>query len=181
MKKNSINKRMYFVVACALLILISITFNGTYAFFVAGLTSTGTGTTTVNTKQLQDVVLTGNTYTSASNMLPGESTTFTFTVKNPNSESLPYTLYWSNVTNTFVNKSDLILNLSYNDGTNTVTVINDSNNVTFPTANDTNLGSSVTIGPNKTYTYTLTIKYKNTSNNQIADAGKTFGGTINLK
>ena len=167
---------MYIVFASAIMILICIIYQGTYSYFLASTENNGNNTTTGGTtKELTDLIITDGVDVTSSNIIPGESVTSTFTVQNQNDIEVCFGLVWTNVTNTFTNTSDLIVTLQKSDGT---VLISDTANQIFPTANDEELISGLKISGETTDTYTITITYKNTDQNQIADMNATFSGTI---
>ena len=167
---------MYIVFASAIMILICIIYQGTYSYFLASAENDGNNTTTGGTtEELTDLIITDGVDVTSSNIIPGESVTSTFTVQNQNDIEVCFGLVWTNVTNTFTNTSDLIVTLQKSDGT---VLISDTANQIFPTANDTELISGLKISGETTDTYTITITYKNTDQNQIADMNATFSGTI---
>ena len=171
MKQNAI----YIVVASALMILICIIYQGTYSYFSESLDSSGNNTgIDESTAEVRDLIITDKTDITNSNLIPGESVSNTFTVENPNTQDLCFQLLWTNITNTFTNKSDLIITLQKSDGT---IIISESANQVFPSADGT-LATGLKISGNTTDTYTLTITYKNTDQNQIDDMDATFSGTI---
>ena len=167
---------MYIVFASAIMILICIIYQGTYSYFLASAENDGNNTTTGGTtEELTDLIITDGVDVTSSNIIPGESVTSTFTVTNENDIEVCFGLVWTNVTNTFTNTSDLIVTLQKSDGT---VLISDTANQIFPTANDEELISGLKISGETTDTYTITITYKNTDQNQIADMNATFSGTI---
>ena len=167
---------MYIVFASAIMILICIIYQGTYSYFLASTENDGNNTTTGGTtKELKNLIITDGVDVTSSNIIPGESVTSTFTVQNQNDIEVCFGLVWTNVTNTFTNTSDLIVTLQKSDGT---VLISDTANQIFPTANDEELISGLKISGETTDTYTITITYKNTDQNQIADMNATFSGTI---
>ncbi len=171
MKQNAI----YIVVASALMILICIIYQGTYSYFSESLDSSGNNTgIDESTAEVRDLIITDKTDITNSNLIPGESVSNTFTVENPNTQDLCFQLLWTNITNTFTNKSDLIITLQKSDGT---IIISETANQAFPSADGT-LATGLKISGNTTDTYTLTITYKNTNQNQIDDMDATFSGTI---
>ncbi|HIR74775.1 TPA: hypothetical protein IAB95_04680, partial [Candidatus Ventrenecus avicola] len=172
MRRNA----MYIVFASAIMILICIIYQGTYSYFLASAENNGNDTTTGGTtEELTDLIITDGVDVTSSNIIPGESVTSTFTVQNQNDIEVCFGLVWTNVTNTFTNTSDLIVTLQKSDGT---VLISDTANQIFPTANDEELISGLKISGETTDTYTITITYKNTDQNQIADMNATFSGTI---
>ena len=171
MKQNAI----YIAVASALMILICIIYQGTYSYFSESLDSSGNNTgIDESTAEVKDLIITDGTDITSNNLIPGESVSSTFTVQNPNVQDLCFQLLWTNITNTFTNKSDLIITLQKSDGT---IIISESANQAFPSADGT-LATGLKISGNTTDTYTLTITYKNTDQNQIDDMDATFSGTI---
>ena len=113
-------KRMFVVVISALVIMISLTYQGTYSYFSARVE--GTGNTENNQSQgqtntLQNLIISESANVVSSNMIPGDSVTYTFTVHNPNTISVCFSVLWSYTTNTFVNQKDLLVNLEKSDGT----------------------------------------------------------------
>ena len=171
MRKNA----LYIVVASALMILICIIYQGTYSYFSDSLNSSGNNAgIDKSTTEVRDLIITDKTDITNSNLIPGESVSNTFTVENPNTQDLCFQLLWTNITNTFTNKSDLIITLQKSDGT---IIISESANQAFPSADGT-LATGLKISGNTTDTYILTITYKNTDQNQIDDMDATFSGTI---
>ena len=110
--------KLYIVVASSLLLLITIIYQGVYAYFEAEVINTGVRNTSIATKTLSDLQIIDGTTTSSNNMIPGDSITQTFQVKNNNDIKVCFNLNWENVVNTFVNTSDLHVTLS--DGTNSI-------------------------------------------------------------
>ena len=164
-------KSFYIVFASALLILCSICFNGSYAYFLATVDTSGNVASSLTTDELNDIVLTGTEIKSSSNLIPGESVSTTFTVENSNKVDVCFDLLWNNVNNTFLSKNDLVVTLTKNG-----TEISLSNSI-FPSTNDEVL-TSLSIKANTTDTYKLTVTYKLTDVDQSADMKKTFSGVI---
>ena len=176
MKDNEFFKKMYIIYICAILILISVIFNGSYAFFSTRLEIQGDSEIEVKARERKKVILSGTTKIEPkNNMIPGDSIETTFTVTNENSEEAVYNLVWNNVTNTFTNKKDLIVTLTLQGAENNPQVTS-----TFPAANNTILNNNIKINGSTTQTYTLKITYQNTNANQIDDRGAKFGGTLQL-
>ena len=166
---------LYIVVASALMILICIIYQGTYSYFSDSPDSSGNNTgIDKSTSEIKDLIITDGAAIINNGLIPGESVSKTFTVQNPNTKDLCFQLLWTNVTNTLTNKSDLIITLQKSDGT---IIISESANQAFPSTNET-LATGLKIKGSTTDTYTLTITYKNTDQNQIADMNATFRGTI---
>ena len=179
MKQKSPIVEAYFVAICALVVLVSVTYSSSYAFFEATIETIGENNdATITTKELKNVVISdGTDISSSSNMIPGDSVYTTFTVNNPNDIKTYYSLAWSNIANTFVHYNDLKYTLTLKDSSGaTVT------DVVFPqTGSEDNIVSNVEILAGATHEYTLTVTYHDEDYNQIDDEEAAFSGTIILK
>lgn len=174
--------KTYFVVSCSILILICITFTGTHAYYSASTSiSSNNPTTTVTTKSLKDFELTGSTQVNNAKMIPGDSVTTNFTLKNLNTFDQKIRLYWSAVTNGFTNKNDLVVGLECDaNGSGTKSNVLGSGTKIFPSASGTVLLDNFNMPAGTTKNCTLKVTYTNTGSNQIADQGKSFSGTLSL-
>ena len=172
------------VTVSALVILLSLTYNTTFSYFTttidtSGYSGAGNGKTGLTAGEITgDVVLSGSTDIFGDKIYPGTSLNYTFTISNPNTIDVPVSLYWTNVTNSFINKNDLQITLK---DSNQKDIITAANNKTFPKSNNEDLVTNLVVPKGGPTTYTLTINYINTSQNQFGDMGKTFQGTINIK
>ena len=164
-------KYFYIVFASTLLILFTLMYEGSYAYFNAAISGTGSKKTIVKTNEFKDIIISNTSVSSSSTLMPGESVSTTFTINNPNSVSVCFDLLWNNVNNTFLSKNDLVVTLTKNG-----TEISLSNSI-FPSTNDEVL-ASLSIKANTTDTYKLTVTYKETDKDQSADMKKTFSGVI---
>ena len=164
-------KKLYIVFSASLLLLITIIYQGAFAYFQSEVLNTGSRNTSIATKNLKDLQIIDGTTTSSNLMIPGESVTQTFQVKNENDMKLCFKLNWTNVANTFINTNDLHVSLS--DGTNNIPLSLD----TFPTTNAT-LASGIKINASTTNNYTLTVTYVETESDQTGDMGKKFSGSL---
>ena len=170
-------KKVFVVLVSAFVIMICLTYQGTYSYFTATVEGTGNrenNTSTGQTDTLENLILSEGSNVVSSAMIPGDSVTYTFTVQNPNNIDVCFNLLWSNTTNTFVNQKDLVVKLEKSDGTVLV------NNKQFPATNSgtTELLLGTSIKASTTDTYTLTVTYLSTDEDQTADMGKSFSGTI---
>ena len=172
------NKKGVFVVLIsALTIMVSLTYQGTYSYFTSSVEGTGNienNTSTTNTEELSDLIITDGENISNTTMIPGDSVTITFSAQNPNEIKVCFDLLWNNTTNEFVNQQDLVYSLKDEDNNVLVT------EKTYPKTNagTTLLVDGTSIEANETKTYTLTITYKETDEDQTADIGKTFNSSI---
>ena len=166
-------KKMYIVVSSSLMILICLVYQGTYSWYVAGLNDTrgeNKEPSTMTTIDLQNLVLAGNN-TSDDYWIPGYSKDFTFNITNPGSAEVCFNLKWENVVNTFENKQDLVVTLKKEDGT---VILEET---PFPDK-DGLLKQEIAIAPKVTDNYILNITYKNTTEDQFGDMGKSFSAAI---
>lgn len=176
--KTKKNKSFIIALMVAVIILIAIVAIGTYSFYMASVTGNGNGagSSSINSVDLkatlEDGTLTG------SNLIPGESITKTFSVKNTGTGDITFYLIWKSVTNTFVNKNDLIVTLTENGNP----IISDSDNMKLPstTTTQSTLKNNLSVRAGETKNYTLTITYKNTSSDQSADMGKNISAVIGI-
>ena len=170
-------KSLFVVIISALTIMVSLTYQGTYSYFTSSVEGTGNienNTSTTNTEELNNLIITNGENISNTTMIPGDSVTITFSVQNPNDIKVCFDLLWSNTENTFVNQKDLVYTLEDEDGTMLVS------ETQYPSTNTgtTLLVDGTSIEANETKTYTLTITYKETDEDQTADIGKTFNSSI---
>ncbi len=164
-------KYFYIVFSSTLLILFTLMYEGSYAYFNAFVSSEGEKKTAVTTNVFEDIVISNTSVVSSNNLVPGESVSTSFDITNPNNVSVCFDLLWNNVNNTFLSKNDLVVTLTKNG-----TEISLSNSI-FPSTNDEVL-TSLSIKANTTDTYKLTVTYKETDLDQSADMKKTFSGVI---
>ncbi len=164
-------KKTYIVFASALMMLICLVYEGSYAYFAATVsTDANQHKSSVTAEDIKDITLTGGTNVNNTNMLPGDSVTSTFSVNNPNKEKVCFSLTWDNITNTFVNKSDLVVSVT-DESNNTIV-----SNKVFGTTGSELLTTN--INANTTKTYKMTITYLNTDDDQSDDMLKSFSGTL---
>ena len=165
-------KKTYIVVASSIMLLFCLAYQGAYAYFTTNSQMRGDFNTDISSGTISDLIISDGNHVTSNNIIPGESVTNTFTVQNPNNLKVCFNLLWSDVVNEFINKADLVITLTDQSGKVLVS------EKAFPSANDEILAENLSINGNTTNTYTLTITYKNSDQNQIADMGKTFSGTI---
>ena len=165
-------KKKVFLVLTILLGLVLVS-GVSYAFFTVIISGNDTAK--------ENVVVTGDmelTYTDGeeinlSGAFPGDSVSKTFTVKNTGTLTTTYNIKLVDVVNTFVDKSDLIYTLTGDNGVSVVDRI-------VPSESGKYLTTKVTIDPNVVHTYSLTITFKKTTDDQNDNQGVTFSGKINI-
>ena len=169
-------QKIQFIVAASIALLLLIAgIASAFAWFSATVTGNDTAKGDVVETGSLSIVYTNGQEIRGENITPGWSETKTFTVENTGTVEATYNINWENLTNTFVNKQDLVLKLtSTNNGGNLeeTQISNSGNNV--------NILSNITIAPGVIQTYTMTITYKNQDYDQSSDMGKELIGKIEV-
>jgi len=176
MKKviNKINDNYKYIMYFLILLLISM-IGITYSWFSTSITGQGSKTATFVTDQLK-LIYTDSLAVNASSIVPGWTSTKTFTVQNISNQKLKYKIVWDNLINTFVTNYLKITVTSTNGGGSlTKSAIQKS-----ATAGDYDLITNIFIPANTTQTYTVTFEYENTEADQTADMNKKFSGSIGI-
>lgn len=169
------------VIAVATLLVAVV--GATFAYFTASVAGNDTASSVVvKTAQIGTITYTNGNEVKLDNAYPGatsETKTFTVAADTSATANVNYSLNWTNVTNGFVNKEDLVYTLTgtNSDTANTTTLVTKTNEVA-PSAN-TLIGSSV-LKPGETHTYSLTVNFKETGSDQNANQGKSFTGKIEV-
>ena len=184
MKRNNIIKIL--LVSFITLILLSI-FSYTYAFF--SLQIEGTGKDIVMSTGDLRLEYKDETELRLENAVPGDSISKVITVKNVGTENVSYSLYWGNLINT-IDNYELHVTLdckSYtNYGEETQTESETCENIyravpISDTVTTGNIKGNISIDPNITHEYTVTLKFDNKNYNQNNNKNKTFTGQIGIK
>lgn len=172
------NTKLIIGLVISIIILIIVISVGTYSFYTATLRTTNDDQNTLqnSTAKIEFVLSDGSL--TGDNLIPGDTITKTFQVKNNGTIDGTFKIMWDSVNNTFVNKQDLIVTLADDEGT----IIADTDNQVVPdsTTTATILKDNLKIGVGETKNYTLTITYRNTEEDQTADMGKSISATIKL-
>ena len=166
------NKKSILLSVVAVAIFIGAISTASYAFFTTYVQTNNEnnnnlvgGTAKLNTK-FDD----GETINFI-NMIPGDSITKTFSLENKG-QDIRYKIVINDLINEFESYQDITYILKEND---TILV----ENKVFPNVADNNELSTIrTLRNGEKNTYTLTITYQNTDNDQAPDMGKTISGKI---
>ena len=170
------------VIAVATLLVAVV--GATFAYFTASVAGNDTASSVVvKTAQIGTITYTNGNEVKLDNAYPGatsETKTFTVAADTSATANVNYSLNWTNVTNGFVNKEDLVYTLTgaNSDASNTTTTLVTKTNEVAPSTN-TLIGSSV-LKPGETHTYSLTVKFKETGSDQNANQSKSFTGKIEV-
>lgn len=155
-----------------LLLTIVIIISGvSYAFFRVNVTN-NSSTNAVSTGNMA-ISYTDGSEVSLENIIPGDSITKTFSVKNIGNVTASYNIYFLDVLNTFINQSDLVYTLTSNSG------FNSSSNTQVPD-DDNMIVNKQIIAPNETQSYTLKIIFLNKDEPQDVNQGKKLNLKINI-
>ena len=169
-EKKKGSKRPYVVaIVLALLLVVTITYVS-YAYFVGEVS--GTSKATAITTGNMAIEYTDGPEVSLENAIPGSSVTKTFSVRNVGNVKTSYDIYLSDLINTFKDKTDLVYTLTSSNGA--------SVSETQVPAISTKIVSNQEIEVNGVHNYTLTIKFKETNDNQDDNRGKTFSTVIRI-
>ena len=155
------------------LLLVSIAIASSYAYFVANVSGNKDTNNVVITNGVMSLEYKDGDDINLANAVPGNSVTKTFTVKNTGNVATNYTIYFSELSNKFVDKTDLVYTLTSSDGGKNVA------QTQVPSKNDA-MVSNYAIEAGKTHTYTLTIKFLNKDENQNDNMGVTFSTKVSI-
>ena len=166
--------KIYLIISLVVLTLILI-IGGTYAWFSSRIE--GNGAQIVITTDELKLIYTDSLAINNESIEPGWSITKTFTVENTTNEEKYYKIVWKDLVNTFVNTNDLTITITSTNGGGNLekTPIQSSS-----TPGNYDIIPGVTIAGKTVQEYTVTFEYANTDEDQSADMGKTFSGSIEI-
>ena len=167
------DKKIIILSIVGVLLLASIGIAVSYAYFNASVSGNPTTNNVVINNGVMALEYKDGDEINLANAVPGSSVTKTFTVKNTGNVSTNYTIYFSELSNKFVDKTDLVYTLTSSDGGKSVvqTQVPDSNEA---------MVSNYAIGAGKTHTYTLTITFLNKDENQNDNMNVSFTTKIGI-
>ena len=153
--------------------LVSIAIASSYAYFVANVSGNKDTNNVVVTNGVMALEYKDGDAINLDNAIPGSSVTKTFTVKNTGNVSTNYTIYFSELSNKFVDKTDLVYTLTSNDGGKNVA------QTQVPSTNEA-MVSNYAIEAGKTHTYTLTITFLDKDENQDDNQNVSFSTKVSI-
>ena len=167
------DKKIIILSIVGVLLLVSIVVATSYAYFVANVSGNKDTNNVVVTNGVMALEYKDGDEITLANAVPGSSVTKTFTVKNTGNVSTNYTIYFSELSNKFVDKTDLVYTLTSSDGGKNVaqTQVPDSNEA---------MVSNYAIDAGKTHTYTLTITFLDKDENQDDNQGVSFSTKLGI-
>ena len=167
------DKKIIILSIVGVLLLVSIVVATSYAYFVANVSGNKDTNNVVITNGVMALEYKDGDEITLANAVPGNSVTKTFTVKNTGNVSTNYTIYFSELSNKFVDKTDLVYTLTSSDG---------GKNVAQTQVPSTNAAmvSNYAIDAGKTHTYTLTITFLNKDENQNDNMNVSFTTKVSI-
>ena len=167
------DKKIIILSIVGVLLLVSIVVATSYAYFVANVSGNKDTNNVVVTNGVMALEYKDGDEITLGNAIPGSSVSKTFTVKNTGNVSTNYTIYFSELSNKFVDKTDLVYTLTSSDGGKNVA------QTQVPSTNDA-LVSNYAIDAGKTHTYTLTITFLDKDENQDDNQGVSFSTKVSI-
>ena len=167
------DKKIIILSIVGVLLLVSIVVATSYAYFVANISGNKDTNNVVVTNGVMALEYKDGDEITLANAVPGNSVTKTFTVKNTGNVSTNYTIYFSELSNKFVDKTDLVYTLTSSDGGKNVA------QTQVPSTNEA-MVSNYAIDAGKTQTYTLTITFLDKDENQDDNQGVSFSTKIGI-
>ena len=167
------DKKIIILSIVGVLLLVSIAIATSYAYFTATVSGNKDTNNVVITNGVMSLEYKDGDEITLDNAVPGNSVTKTFTVKNTGNVATNYTIYFSELSNKFVDKTDLVYTLTSSDGGKNVS------QTQVPSTNEA-MVSNYAIDAGKTHTYTLTITFLNKDENQDDNQGVSFSTKVSI-
>ena len=167
------DKKILILSIIGVLLLVSIVVATSYAYFTANVTGNKDTNNVVITNGVMSLEYKDGDEINLANAVPGSSVSKTFTVKNTGNVATNYTIYFSELSNKFVDKTDLVYTLTSSDGGKNVA------QTQVPSKNEA-MVSNYAIEAGKTHTYTLTITFLNKDENQNDNMNVSFTTKIGI-
>ena len=171
---------------CILLILL-IMLGFTYGYFITKIDGNKNAKSVEIVSGESKALYTDLTTEDISEIIePGYTHIKLFTVQNIGNIRAKYSIYLTDVINTFNRKEDIKYTLYRKVGNNTIDTSNFTDcdvivsNITYPSSKSLVKGNEEIVTPQSYYTYALKITYINSTENQNIDQGKKFSGKIQL-
>ncbi len=161
-----------FISIIGILIFVVAISSVSFAFYTANIENKGDNKLEASTAKLNTKFIDTETI-SIENMIPGDQFDKNFSIENTGG-TVQFKIVVEDLTNTFTKFEDIRFVLKENDN-----IVKEG---IFPqSALNNDLSNALSIQSGETKSYTLTIIYKNTEEDQAEDMGKTLSGKIYLK
>ena len=167
------DKKIIILSIVGVLMLVSIAIATSYAYFTANVSGNKDTNNVVITNGVMSLEYKDGDEINLANAVPGSSVSKTFTVKNTGNVATNYTIYFSELSNKFVDKTDLVYTLTSSDGGKSVA------QTQVPSTNEA-MVSNYAIDAGKTHTYTLTITFLDKDDNQDDNQGVSFSTKVSI-
>ena len=167
------DKKIIILSIVGVLLLVSIVVVTSYAYFTANVSGNKDTNNVVITNGVMSLEYKDGDEITLANAVPGNSVTKTFTVKNTGNVATNYTIYFSELSNKFVDKTDLVYTLTSSDGGKSVA------QTQVPSKNEA-MVSNYAIDAGKTHTYTLTITFLDKDENQDDNQNVSFSTKVTI-
>lgn len=167
-------KSKVLIIALAVSVVLLVT-GLTYAYFTATVTGEGNDVT-VSAADLKSTFTDGPVI-NESNIEPGWTYNKDITVENTGSKEVNYKLTWENLTNTFINKSNLVYRFESIDGS---TCPFTATNVSIPDSGENIQIGTAVINAGETHKCKVVFEYQESSTDQSSDMAKSFNGKFKV-
>ncbi len=166
--KDNVNKvfeklkeHKWITLSFVIVLLLLIVLGTTYAYFTANVLGNEKNGNVVITNGVMSLKFTDGSTSDLKleNAVPGDSITKTFSVENTGNVDTKYTIYFSELINTFVDQSDLVYTLTSDDGGANI------EETQVPNISSTMI-PDVKIESGKIHNYSLKITFKETNESQ---------------
>ena len=170
---SKLDKKYKMILLLLIILFIFVLIVGiSYAFFVIQVSGEGNATIVKSGEIVMNFY--DGPEVKANNLMPGDSVTKEFTIKNIGSLDATYDVYFSNVINTFVRKNDLVFTVSSVNGcSSTIQKV-------APSSSGEIAVEQCLIPTGEEHLYTLTLTYLNTDEIQNDNMGKIFSTELSV-
>ena len=168
------NKKKIILTALSVLIGLTLLTTTTYAWFSTSVKGNDTSKNMISSTATLKINFTDGKQIVLENAKPGSSTTKTFTVKNTGTDTVYYKINWQEFNNTITN-DELTIKLTCTSSSGTCS------GVTEEAAYDRDIKDNIELQTGVTHTYTLTVSFIDTNQNQKENQGKSFSGVLQIE